>query len=203
MGRLKFTQGSIVRLIPFFKLRFLALGTLLLLVAPVFAVHAQSRFNVLRMAPENSVPPPDFQYPDLTGKRHRLKDFKGKVVMLAFFATWCPLCDEEMPRFSALQEKYGDRGFTVLAVSVDRTSPGFMRKWVKKKKLNYPVLHDQVWTSRRTHNVRYVPTVYLIDREQQLVAWVVGVADWSSDRASGIVSRTLERKSVAHEPVIK
>ena len=77
------------------------------------------------------------------GKHHKLSEFKGKVVMLAFFATWCPLCDEEMPRFSDLQKKYEDEGFTVLAVSVDRASPGFVQKWAENKKLKYPVLHDQ------------------------------------------------------------
>ena len=192
-----------MRPIPFFKLCFLVFSALMLLAVPVSIAHAQSRFNVLRMAPENSAPPPDFQYPDLMGKHHKLSEFKGKVVMLAFFATWCPLCDEEIPRFSDLQKKYEDEGFTVLAVSVDRASPGFVQKWAENKKLKYPVLHDQNWTSRRTHNVRYVPTVYLIDREQHLVAWVVGATDWSSDRANAIIRRTHERKSVAQIPAIK
>ena len=189
-----------MRPIPFSRLCFFALGVLLFLAVSSAPADAQSRFNVLRMAPENSVPPPDFQYPDLTGKHHKLSDFKGKVVILAFFATWCPLCEEEMPKLSALQKKYGDQGFTVLAVSVDRAGPGFVQKWAKNKKLNYPIFHDQTWSSRRTHNVRYVPTVYLIDRDQQLVAWVVGVTDWSSDQASGIIRRILQRKSAAHKP---
>ncbi len=190
-----------MRPIPLSRPHVFALAALLFLGMLASPADAQrSRFHVLRAAPENAVPPPDFQYPDLAGNPRNLGDFRGKVVLLAFFATWCPMCDKEMPKFSALQKKYGGEDFTVLAVSVDGAGAGLVERWARGKGLNYPVLHDRDWTSRQTHNVRFVPTVYLIDREQRLAAWAVGTADWSGARASGMIRRLLQGKTAAREP---
>lgn len=163
--------------------------------------EAGSAFNTLRLAPKDAAPPPDFTFPDLNGKPHRLRDLKGKVVLLAFFATWCPLCNEEMPRLKAIHEKYKDRGLTVLAVSIDRAGAGLVRAWVKGKKLTYPVLHDQRYTSRRSHNVRFVPTVYLLDRQQKLAAWVIGIADWDRGQGASLIERLLAAPKLAKSTV--
>ncbi len=188
-----------MRPISFRTLPCLALGALCFFAMSISPADAQERFNVLRAAPPNSAPPPDFQHPDLAGKPHSLSDFKGKAVVLVFFATWCPLCAEEMPKFSALQNTYEGKGFTVLAVSVDAAGPNLVRRWAESKNLNYPILHDQKWASRRTHNVRFVPTAYLIDRAQKLAAWVVGSADWNGARARDLIHRALQNKAAAGE----
>lgn len=150
------------------------------------------RFNVLRFAPEGAVPPKDFSFPGLDGRTGRLSDHRGKVVLLAFFATWCPLCNEEMPKLTRLQEKFGDRGFVVLAVSIDRAGPDLVRAWADQKKLTYPILHDRGFTSRRTHNVRFVPTLYLLDRGLGLRAWAVGAVDWEGERATALIEKLLD-----------
>ena len=100
-------------------------------------------FNRLLMAPSGSTPPKDFSYPTLAGEKRTLGEFRGRGVLLSFFATWCPLCNEEMPKLVRVHEKYKARGLTVLAVSVDRSPASFVKLWAEKKKLNYPVLHDQ------------------------------------------------------------
>lgn len=188
------------------KRLFTAFLVFLAVAAPILSrggavAEAGSAFNTLRIAPEDAAPPPDFTFPDLDGKPHRLRDLKGKVVLLAFFATWCPLCNEEMPRLKATHEKYKDRGLTVLAVSIDRAGAGLVRAWVKEKKLPYPVLHDQRYASRRSHNVRFVPTIYLLDRRQKLTAWVIGAADWQRGEGAALIERLLaapeEAKSTA------
>lgn len=190
-----------MRLVPLRRSLVPALGALLVLGVLAAPADAQrSRFHVLREAPANAVPPPDFRYPDLAGKPRHLRDYQGKVVLLAFFATWCPMCDKEMPKFSAVQKKYGGADFTVLAVSVDSAGASLVERWARRKGLNYPVLHDKGWTSRRTHNVRFVPTAYLIDREQRLAAWGVGVVDWSGPRASGMIRRLLRGEAAAPAP---
>ncbi|MDA1001183.1 MAG: TlpA disulfide reductase family protein [bacterium] len=179
------------------KSLFVSFLVVLAVAAPILSrggavAEAGSAFNTLRIVPGDAAPPPDFTFPDLEGKPHRLRDLKGKVVILAFFATWCPLCNEEMPRLKAIHEKYKDRGLTVLAVSIDRAGAGLVRAWVKEKKLTYPVLHDQRYASRRSHNVRFVPTVYLLDRQQKLAAWVIGAADWDRGKGASLIERLLK-----------
>ena len=181
------------------KLRFLLVVVALFLGTSTLAVDAQNRFHHLRVAPGNAAPPPDFQYPDVSGKHYRLGDFKGQVVMLVFFATWCPSCQEEMPRLSALQKKYAGEGFTVLAVSVDRAAPGLVRRWVEQKKLGYPVLHDRGGPPGARTTCAFVPTTYLIGRDQKLLAWVVGTTDWGSERASSVIRSALLGEPTARE----
>lgn len=150
-------------------------------------------FNRLLMAPSGSTPPKDFSYPTLSGEKRTLGEFRGRVVLLSFFATWCPLCNEEMPKLVRVHEKYKARGLTVLAVSVDRSPASFVKLWAEKKKLNYPVLHDQKFQSRLRYNVRNVPTIYVLDRNLQLAAWSVGRVNWEGKKAARLIENLLAR----------
>ena len=115
------------------------------------------------------------------------------MVLLSFFATWCPLCNEEMPKLVRVHEKYKARGLTVLAVSVDRSPASFVKLWAEKKKLNYPVLHDQKFQSRLRYNVRNVPTIYVLDRNLQLAVWSVGRVNWDGKKAARLIENLLAR----------
>jgi len=170
-----------------------------LLLASLWAGGAEGapRFNALQIAPEGAEAPRDFAFPDLAGKVRRLADARGKVVLLAFFATWCPLCHEEMPKIARLYEKYKERGFTVVAVSIDQAGADFVRRWVEERKLGYPVLHDQGFASRTTHNVRFVPTLYLLGRDLRLAAWAIGSVDWEGQEAAALLERLLAAKPSA------
>ncbi|MEE9256573.1 MAG: TlpA disulfide reductase family protein, partial [bacterium] len=166
-----------------------------LLIAASIAVSAPRAaesapvFNKLLIAPEGSAPPKDFSYPNLAGKNRRLSEFRGKVVLLTFFATWCPLCNVEMPKLVRIHEKYKNRGLTVVAVSIDRTPASFVKRWVESRKLTYPVLHDQKFRSRLRHNVRNVPTIYVLDRDLQLAAWTVGQVNWEGKKATALIEK--------------
>jgi peroxiredoxin len=177
----------------FWKFRRAAICLLVIFFAASAAGKAESApaFNKLLIAPKGFTPPKDFSFPDLDGKIRKLSEMKGKVVLLAFFATWCPLCNEEMPKLSRLYEKFKGRGLVVLAVSIDRAPASFVRLWTEKKKLTYPVLHDQKYSVRRTHNVRFVPTIYVLDRDLQLAAWTIGQADWEGKKAVKLIERLL------------
>jgi len=152
---------------------------------------AQPRFHVLQALPSGTPPLADFTFPSLEGKPRRLTEWRGKVVLLAFFATWCPLCSEEMPRLSELQKRYEARGFTVLAVSIDQLGPDAVKDWVKEKGLAFPILHDRAFSSRTTHNVRFVPTLYLLGRDLKPAAWTIGSADWRGKEATVLIERLL------------
>jgi peroxiredoxin len=164
------------------------------LFSPVRAGAAPT-FNQLLIAPKGAVPPKDFSFPDLSGKKRKLSEMKGKVVLLTYFATWCPLCNEEMPKLTRLYEKYKDQGLVVLAVSIDRSSDSSVRNWIQSKKLTFTILHDRNYTSRRTHNVRFVPTIYVLNRDLQLAAWTVGQVDWNGKEAINLIEGLLKTSS--------
>ena len=152
---------------------------------------AEPRFHVLQTVPPGTPPLADFTFPDLGGKSRRLSEWRGKVVLLAFFATWCPLCNEEMPRLSKLQKRYEARGFSVLAVSIDQVGAGPVGWWARERGLAYPILQDSSFSSRATHGVRFVPTLYLLGREMRPAARAVGSVDWEGKEASGLIERLL------------
>ena len=156
-------------------------------------------FNKLLLAPEGSTPPKDFSYPALDGKKRTLTEFRGKVVFLVFFATWCPLCNEEMPALVRLYEKYKERGLTVVAVSIDRAPVSLVKAWSASKKLTYPVLHDQKFASRLRYNIRNVPTIYVLDRDLNLAAWTVGRVSWKGKKATALIEKLLEKRTTSSQ----
>ncbi|MDO8426040.1 MAG: redoxin domain-containing protein, partial [Deltaproteobacteria bacterium] len=85
----------------------------------------------------------DFTLPDLTGKPVSLKDYRGKVVFLNFWATWCKPCEEEMPSMEALYQGLKGQPFEIIAVSVDKDGPEAVANYVKKYGLSFTVLHDR------------------------------------------------------------
>jgi len=121
-------------------------------------------------------PAPLFALKDLAGKPLSNESLKGKVVLLDFWATWCAPCRKSMPELQALHRKYGDRGFTVVGISIDEGGPAKVRKYVASKKFTYPIALDSeqspAWTSYR---VKAVPAAFLIDREGRIVAQWTGV----------------------------
>jgi peroxiredoxin/YHS domain-containing protein len=123
---------------------------------------------------------PSFRVNDLNGKPITSADLKGKVVLLDFWATWCAPCRKSMPELQALHEKYSDRGFTVLGVSIDEGGPAKVKKLVRAKKFTYPIAMDSkqspAWEAFR---VKAVPAAFLIDQNGQVVA------QWTGAPASG------------------
>jgi thiol-disulfide isomerase/thioredoxin len=83
---------------------------------------------------------PEWQLNDVDGNRMKLADFKAKVVILDFWATWCPPCLEEIPGFIALQEKYGDGSLTIIGVSLDKQGPSVVKSFMRRFGMNYPVV---------------------------------------------------------------
>ncbi|EDP75663.1 TlpA disulfide reductase family protein [Hydrogenivirga sp. 128-5-R1-1] len=106
---------------------------------------------------------PDFTLKTLDGKEVSLKDYRGKVVLLNFWATWCPPCREEMPLFVRMYEKYKDKGFEILAVSTD-SSLEPVKKFVKEYRINFPVLYDDK-NVVSLYGIQGLPTSFLIDRD--------------------------------------
>ena len=119
-------------------------------------------------AKEERRPAPEFALKDADGKEYKLSDYKGKVVLLNFWATWCGPCKIEMPWFVDFQRKYKDQGFTVLAVSLDDEGWDIVRPFVDDLKLNFPVLLGNDVMADEFGGVVALPTTFMIDKEGKI-----------------------------------
>jgi cytochrome c biogenesis protein CcmG/thiol:disulfide interchange protein DsbE len=123
---------------------------------------------------------PDFQLPDLNDKEVRLSDYRGKVVFLNFWATWCKPCREEMPSMEVLYKNFEKDGLVILAVSIDRvTTKKEIPPFVKSLNLTFPVLVDSWGQTDKRYKLMGVPETYIIDREGTLREKVIGPRDWT------------------------
>src|SRR5882757_3748577 len=118
---------------------------------------------------------PDFELQSLGGKTVRLSDFRGKAVLLNFWATWCGPCKIEMPWFVELQKEYGPQGFQIVGVAMDDASPEEIAKFAKQMDVNYPVLLGKESVGQSYGGVGVLPTTFFIDREGKLVAREFGL----------------------------
>jgi len=117
---------------------------------------------------------PDFDLRDASGKSVKLSDFKGKVVLLNFWATWCGGCKVEIPEFIEFQKKYKDRGFEVIGLSADEDGWKVVKPFMEEKKINYSVVlcDDKIC---KVYGVEAMPATLLIDREGRIAASHEGV----------------------------
>ncbi|HVJ08212.1 MAG TPA: TlpA disulfide reductase family protein [Acidisarcina sp.] len=130
-------------------------------------------------------PAPNFTLSDLNGKKVSLADYRGKAVLLNFWATWCAPCKVEIPWFLKLREQYAGQGFEILGVSSDDldkedraklfTQKAEIAKFVEQQKMTYPVLIDGDSISNPYGGVDSLPTSFYIDRKGTVVAQTVGL----------------------------
>ncbi|MCM8760528.1 MAG: TlpA family protein disulfide reductase [Candidatus Omnitrophica bacterium] len=115
---------------------------------------------------------PDFRLRDINGNIVQLSDHKGKVIILDFFATWCPPCKMEVPDFVELQRRYGDRGFTIIGVSLSRL--GDTQGFVQAFGVNYPVLIADSAVAEAYGPIRSIPVTFVIDKDFNIARKYIG-----------------------------
>jgi peroxiredoxin len=120
-------------------------------------------------------PAPDFELKDINGKVIRLSDYRGQVVLLNFWATWCGPCKIEIPWFVEFQRTYKDRGFTVIGVSVDEDGWEAVRPFLAGRQVNYPVVVSTPEVEQKYGGVEALPMSFLIDREGRIASTHVGL----------------------------
>ena len=121
-------------------------------------------------------PAPDFSLIDLSGRALRLSDYRGKVVILDFWATWCEPCKQEIPHLVELQNKYAAQGLQVLGVSMDDSEPP-VREFQQQFKMNYPVAVGTSKLADQYGGVLGLPITFLIDRQGRIVARHIGATN--------------------------
>jgi peroxiredoxin len=121
---------------------------------------------------------PDFSLPDLTGQKLDLSSYRGKIVLLDFWATWCDPCRDEIPHFVELQNKYRDQGFQIIGISMD-DGPEPVRQFYQRFKMNYPVVMGNAKTGDLYGGVLGLPVAFLIGRDGRIGAKHTGATDIS------------------------
>ena len=119
---------------------------------------------------------PDFALKDINGKTVKLSDYRGKVVLLDFWATWCGPCRLEIPWFMEFERKYKDRGFAVLGVSMDDDGWDSIKPFVKELEMNYRVVLGDDKTGDQYGGIEALPTAFLIDRDGRVAIKHVGLS---------------------------
>lgn len=144
---------------------------------------------------------PDFELPDLTEQDVRLSDYRGKVVFLNFWATWCKPCKEEMPSMEVLYRQFKDDGLVVLAVSIDRvTTKDDIPPFVKSMDLSFPVLIDSWGQTDKRYKLMGVPETYIIDQQGVLREKIIGPRDWTRLDNLQVVTQLLDARAPAALP---
>jgi len=132
------------------------------------AAKGGSSLPVLREAPAWSLK-------DVDGKTVNFADFKGKVVVIDFWATWCPPCREEIPGYIEMTKKHGKDGLVIIGISLDQAGPGIVRSFIAKSGINYPIVMGDDATVAAFGGVEGIPTTFLIDRDGMIRDKKVGM----------------------------
>jgi peroxiredoxin len=133
-------------------------------------------------------PTPGLELRELDGRGHHLADYRGKVVLVNFWATWCVPCRDEMPSMQRLKEKLAGKPFEVLAVNLDEPEAR-VRKFLSQMKVDFTVLLDPEKKVAKAWNARILPASFVIGPDGRIRYSLVGDLDWAHDH---VVSRVAE-----------
>jgi peroxiredoxin len=162
-----------------------------IVIAVVAAAVALLLFTGVRMARpkagvakinnvgKNGAEAPDFELTSLDGKQVRLSDYRGKAVLLNFWATWCAPCKIEMPWFVDLQKQYASQGLQVIGVAMDDSGQETIARFAKEMNVNYPLLIGKESVGDAYGGVEFLPTTFFVDRQGKVVDRVFGLVSHS------------------------
>lgn len=150
----------------------LALGCLLMVFSPLVCAQGE-------LKPYTGPALPPFTLTDLQGRTHSLSDYRGQVVVVNFWATWCLPCVKEMPSMQRLKDRLADRPFTILAVNMAE-SEGDIETFLYKIKVDFPILMDKEGDVRKAWHVFAFPTSFVLDAEGNIRYALFGALEWEA-----------------------
>ena len=148
----------------------------------------------------HTVVAPDFALRDLDGTRREVASFRGRVVILHFWATWCEPCQTEMLSMAGLHQTYKDAGLEVVAVASDVQGGEVVQPFVDRHRLRFTTLLDTMGQVTRLYGVTSLPTTYLLDREGRVVTVTIGGYDWAQASARALITAQLDPAQQAATP---
>jgi peroxiredoxin len=135
---------------------------------------------------------PDYQAENVvTGDSVSMRDYRGDVVLLNLWATWCPPCEQEMPSIERLHEELGPQGLKVIAISIDQLDSSDIRKWVEERGLTFTVLHDRSGRIQQVYQTTGMPESFVVDREGVIVQKTIGATEWDHPAKKALFRRLL------------
>ena len=154
----------------------------------LFAKDSLKKLTALESPPVQ----PTMVFNDPDGEEMRLSDYKGKVILVNIWATWCAPCIAEMPMLDALQSSHEGDDFEVVTISLDRTAEEAQGWFVKNGIANLPLWHDSSYGVSAKLNLPGLPTSVFYNRQGREIARIPGEVDWTSDEALALVEYLLE-----------
>jgi peroxiredoxin len=151
------------------RLNFIRTGALLLALGGIALADDQPGVRAALQSPKERKLAPEFALEDATGKTVKLKDYRGKVVLLDFWATWCTGCKKEIPWFTGFQNKYGAKRLAVVGVSLDEDGWKVLRPFLADGHVPYTVVLGNDATAKQ-YGIENMPDTFLIDRKGKLAA---------------------------------
>ncbi len=137
---------------------------------------------------------PAFELPTTDQRSLSLSDYRGKVVLVHFWATWCPPCVEEMPKLERLYREFSGKGFEILAVSLDDAGVETVSSFMRMNRLSFPALLDPRRTAAGRYGTFKVPETYVLDRSGTVRYKAIGPLDWTSPETMNALHRLVEEK---------
>ena len=138
---------------------------------------------------------PSFKLRNIKGNYESLESYRGEVVVLNFWATWCAPCRIEMPSFEKLYRRYRSEGVTVLAITLDKNSENKIKSFVDEYGLSFPILLDEKGEVERLYPSMTIPFTYIIDRQGRIVARVDGAKNWESNETFEAIEYLLKNRN--------
>jgi cytochrome c biogenesis protein CcmG/thiol:disulfide interchange protein DsbE len=144
--------------------------------------------------PERTTTAPDFALDDLTGKRVTLKEQRGKVVFLNFWATWCPPCIQEMPTMEKLHQDFGKDGLVILAINFQGT-PAQVKEFFREHNFTFTALLDRDGKVFELYQTWGLPMSAIVNKRGELVGKISGYRDWHGEEARQLFQELLSEES--------
>jgi thiol-disulfide isomerase/thioredoxin len=129
-----------------------------------------------------------------TGQPATFERYRGQVVLLNVWATWCQPCRVEMPSMERLHRAFAETDFRIVAVSIDKEGPEVVEQFVKELGLTFDVLHDQTADIQRIYQTTGVPESFVIDRNGVIIKKVIGAAEWDGPVTETLLRRLLDAR---------
>ncbi len=154
--------------------------------------------SIILSPPDSRQPfPLDFRLSDLKGDTVRLSDFRGKVILLNFWATWCYPCRTEMPSMNAVYQDYRGKEFVVLAIASDAQGKEVVSPFVEEYDLTFPVLLDPQDVVGRRLQISGIPTTYLLDKHGRIAGVESGAQNWNSSKVHRLLDSLIAETKAA------